>query len=255
MDQNGIHNSIKGDRVAIVLAAGKGSRMHSDVAKQFLPLCGKPVLCYSLDVFEQSDYIDRIILVAGREGMETCSEIVKEYGYKKVSSVVTGGKERYHSVRNGLNAALYEEDSAVENPPALVLIHDGARPFVSEEIIEENIKALEECSACVTGVPSKDTVKIADSEGFVASTPERALVWNVQTPQSFHFSLVHKAYEQLIEKEAEILEKGIRITDDAMVVEYFTNERVKLVEGSYENIKITTPEDLIIAENIIKRHK
>jgi 2-C-methyl-D-erythritol 4-phosphate cytidylyltransferase len=104
-------------------------------------------------------------------------------------------------------------------------------------------------------MPSKDTVKIADTDGFVATTPERALVWNVQTPQSFHFSPVHKAYEQLIEKEAELLEKGIRITDDAMVVEYFTEERVKLIEGSYENFKITTPEDLVIAESIINKRK
>ena len=152
---------------AIVLAAGSGKRMQSNVAKQFLPIGGKPVLCYSLEAFEQSDYVDEIILVAGADGLKTCKEIVERYGYTKVSAIVLGGKERYHSVWNGLCAAGAEEDSTEVNPPKYVLIHDGARPFVTEAIIQRNIEALENDKACVTAVRSKDTVKIADENGYV----------------------------------------------------------------------------------------
>ena len=244
-------NKASGHTTAIVLAAGSGKRMHSDVAKQFLLLNDRPILCYSLDAFEQSDYIDEVILVTSPDGMETCEEIVKQNGYKKVKSIVLGGKERYHSVWNGLKAARYEADSTKEDAPEYVLIHDGARPFISEEIIERNIIALLSDKACVTAVPSKDTVKIADEDGYVASTPKRSLVWNMQTPQSFAFELAYTAYKSLIENEDELLAKGVSITDDAMVVEYFTDSKVKLVEGSYENIKITTPEDLKIAKEFL----
>ena len=233
-------NKASGHTTAIVLAAGSGKRMHSDVAKQFLLLNDRPILCYSLDAFEQSDYIDEVILVTSPDGMETCEEIVKQNGYKKVKSIVLGGKERYHSVWNGLKAARYEADSTKEDAPEYVLIHDGARPFISEEIIERNMIALLSDKACVTAVPSKDTVKIADEDGYVASTPK-----------SFAFELAYTAYKSLIENEDELLAKGISITDDAMVVEYFTDSKVKLVEGSYENIKITTPEDLKIAKEFL----
>lgn len=237
---------------AIVLAAGSGKRMQSDVAKQFLMLGEKPVLCYSLDAFEQSNYIDEIILVTSEDGLATCEEIVKDCGYHKVSAITLGGRERYHSVYNGLKAALYEEDSTKENAPKLVFIHDGARPFVTEDIIRRNIEALEKDRACVTAVPSKDTVKIADENGYVATTPNRELVWNMQTPQSFDFSLIYDAYRKLIREEGNVLEKGIKITDDAMVAELFENVKIKLVEGSYENIKITTPDDLPVAMQILQ---
>ena len=236
---------------AIVLAAGSGKRMQSNVAKQFLPIGGKPVLCYSLEAFEQSDYVDEIILVAGADGLKTCKEIVERYGYTKVSAIVLGGKERYHSVWNGLCAAGAEEDSTEAKPPKYVLIHDGARPFVTEAIIQRNIEALENDKACVTAVRSKDTVKIADENGYVVSTPNRSFVWNMQTPQSFDFTLVYEAYRKLIQEEEKVKAKGIVITDDAMVVETFTGVSVKLIEGSYENIKITTPEDLAYAEGLL----
>ena len=236
--------------VAIVLAAGQGKRMGTDVAKQFLLLDGKPILYYSLAVFEQSSYIDETILVTNPEGLSVCEEMVKEYGFKKVSSIVLGGKERYHSVWRGLQtAALDEGDDS--KAVAYVLIHDGARPFISEEIIKRNIDALKKDPACVTAVPSKDTVKIADEDGYVATTPNRRLVWNMQTPQSFAFDLAFNAYKQLIANEEDLTAKGISITDDAMVVEYYTDTKVKLVEGSYENIKITTPEDLKIAKEFL----
>ena len=232
---------------AIVLAAGKGKRMHTDVAKQFLPLGGKPLICYSLDVFEKSKYVDEIYLVTGEDAIEYCrNEIVGKYGYGKVTDVVAGGKERYHSVWNALAAA-------GPHSADYVLIHDGARPFVTEEIISGNLEVLKTEKACVTGMPSKDTVKISSEEGYVTDTPKRANVWNIQTPQSFEYSLIYEAYRKLIVSEKEVLAKGIQVTDDAMVVENFGNSKVKLVEGSYENIKITTPEDLDIAEILLKR--
>jgi 2-C-methyl-D-erythritol 4-phosphate cytidylyltransferase len=237
--------------VAIVLAAGQGKRMGTDVAKQFLLLNDKPILYYSLAVFEKSSYIDEVILVTNPEGLSVCEEMVKEYDFTKVSSIVLGGKERYHSVWNGLQSARYEKDSTKVDAPKYVFIHDGARPFITEEIIKRNIDALQTDPACVTAVPSKDTVKIADEDGYVATTPKRSLVWNMQTPQSFDFTLAYDAYRQLIEKEDELLKAGVAITDDAMVVEYFTETKVKLVEGSYENIKITTPEDLKIAKEFL----
>ena len=237
--------------VAIVLAAGQGKRMQSGIAKQFIPLCGKPVLCYSLDAFEKSGYVDDVVIVASPDGISVCEEIVREYGYKKVSSVVPGGKERYHSVYYGLKAFLREGETAPEKEPEFVLIHDGARPFVTEDIIKRNIEALKKDRACVTGVPTKDTVKIANEEGYVESTPKRSLVWNVQTPQSFSFALAFESYNSLIQNEEDTLNEGILITDDTMVVEQFGNVKAKLVEGSYENIKITTPDDLILAEKIL----
>ena len=244
--QNEILNKQNRRTVAIVLAAGQGKRMGTDVAKQFLLLNDKPILYYSLAVFEKSSYIDEVILVTNPEGLSVCEEIVKKNGFRKVTSVVLGGKERYHSVWNGLQAA-----AGSGKKPLYVFIHDGARPFLNEEIIERNINALQKDPACVTAVPSKDTVKIADEDGYVATTPNRSLVWNMQTPQSFEFGLAYDAYRQLIENEEDLKGKGIAITDDAMVVEYFTETKVKLVEGSYENIKITTPEDLKIAKEFL----
>ena len=238
---------------AIVLAAGSGKRMHSDVAKQFIELLGKPIICYCLDTFEKSDYIDEIILVTNTDGLGVCKDITEKYGYKKVSAIVLGGKERYHSVWSGLQAAKYEADSTNENPPKYIFIHDGARPFVDEGILKRNAEALHNGRACVTGMPSKDTVKIAGEDGFVCDTPKRSNVWIIQTPQSFDFSVIYESYRKLIETEAEVLAKGIQVTDDAMVVEHFGEEPVRLVEGTYENIKITTPEDLDIAEILLKK--
>ncbi len=239
--------------VAIVLAAGQGKRMQSDVAKQFLPLGGKPLICYSLDVFEKSDLIDEIILVTSADAIDYCR-----------SEIVYKGKERYHSVLEGLHAANHYTMHSAEvqemnldteelGKPDYALIHDGARPFVTEEIIERNLEALKTEKACVTGMPSKDTVKISGEEGYVADTPNRSTVWSIQTPQSFDFSVIYDAYRALSRTEREVLAAGIQITDDAMVVEHFGKVPVKLVEGSYENIKITTPEDLDIAEILLKR--
>lgn len=232
---------------AIILAAGQGKRMESKVAKQYLLLKGKPVLYYTLKAFEDS-LVDSIILVTKEGEEEYCrKEIVEAYGFQKIAVIVQGGRERYHSVFQGLKAV-----SEYVPECGYVFIHDGARPFVTSEIIMRAYEEVKHSNACVVGMPVKDTIKIADEDGYADRTPERSRVWAVQTPQVFSFSFIKKAYEQLMEHEDDLREKGIVITDDAMVAETFTREKVKLVEGSYRNIKITTPEDLEIAESFLR---
>lgn len=229
--------------VAIVLAAGSGKRMGTSTKKQYLLLEDKPILYYSLKAFEES-FIDEIILVTSAEDISYVDEnIVKKYGFKKVSSIIGGGAQRYNSVLNGINAV----DTA-----DYIFIHDGARPMINDEILNRAYDAVSTFEACVVGMPSKDTVKIASPDGFVSETPNRNLVWNIQTPQVFAFDLIKKAYNDVIGREKELLEKGINITDDAMVLETYNGHKIKLVEGSYDNIKVTTPEDMKVLENLIK---
>ena len=226
---------------AVILAAGQGKRMHSAVQKQYLLLQGYPVLYYSVKAFEESP-VDRIVLVTGAEEQEYCKkEIVERYGFRKVHKIVTGGKERYHSVYEGLKAAEGAD---------YVLIHDGARPFVTREIIERTLEGARTWGACVAGMPAKDTIKIIDESGFAKVTPDRNKVWMVQTPQSFTYPLILDAYRKLVERE--MAGEAIGVTDDAMVLETVSGKQSRLVEGSYENIKITTPSDLQIAEVFLK---
>lgn len=223
---------------AIVLAAGQGKRMGTKIQKQYLELDGKPVLYYSLRAFEDSKLIDEIVLVVGANQKEYCEkEIVFKYNFQKVKTIVEGGAERYHSVSNGLQ----------EVDEGYVFIHDGARPFVNEEILQRVYDEVIVNKACVVGMPVKDTVKIADANGFADITPDRNLLWQVQTPQVFEVSLIKEAYKKLMESDT------IKVTDDAMVVEQMLGDKVKLVMGSYENIKITTPDDLKIAENFLRK--
>lgn len=232
-------------QVAIVLAAGTGKRMNSAVAKQYILLKDKPVLYYSLKQFEDS-FVDDIILVTG--DIAYCQkEIVEKYGFTKVRQIVSGGAERYHSVYNGLKAV----EGILEGKEACVYIHDGARPFINEEILLRAKESVLTYGSGVVGMPVKDTIKIVDDEQFTINTPKRSSVWQMQTPQSFLFSKVKPAYDKLVEHEQTLLEQGIAITDDAMVVELLGDIRVKLVEGSYQNIKITTPEDLLVAESFL----
>lgn len=228
--------------VAIVLSGGKGTRMNSDIPKQYIEVCGRPILFYTLKTFEESS-VDSIVLVCAEADKDFCrKEIVEKYGFKKVECIVAGGRERYHSVYNGLKSVPDAE---------YVLIHDGARPFVTVDIIERNIENLKDNPAVVTGMPSKDTVKIADDEGFVSFTPNRSNVWNIQTPQSFDYKTITDAYDKMFECEDTLKERGISITDDALVAENFSKVKLKLVEGSYTNIKITTPDDMLLAEKIL----
>ena len=228
----------QGRCTAIVLAAGQGKRMNSKIQKQFLEIGGKPVLYYSLHCFQESPLIRDIILVTGEEMNSYCEqEIVKKYGFSKVRKVTAGGKERYDSVYAGL---LCCQDTDY------VYIHDGARPFITEEMVQRGYEAVKRNNACVMGMPSKDTVKLADSSGYVKETPDRKIVWNIQTPQIFSYDLIRGAYESIRKKDM------TGVTDDAMVVEQETGTKILLVEGSYQNIKITTPEDLAIAEAFLR---
>lgn len=228
---------------AILLAGGRGKRMGTAQSKMYLLIQDKPVLYYSLDVFEKSGVIDEVVLVAGKGQIPYCRrEIVEKYGFQKVKAIVEGGAERYHSVWEGLRVLEKENKKG-----GYVFIHDGARPFINEEILERSYEEVCKSRACVVGMPVKDTIKIADEKGCIHMTPNRSLVWQIQTPQVFAEELIIPAYREVIEKEQELLSQGIQITDDAMVVENVCGCPVRLVEGSYANLKITTPEDLEIA--------
>lgn len=233
---------------AVVLAAGSGRRMKSDVAKQYMLLCGKPLLWYALQAVEESAVIDDCILVTGAEDVAYVKEeIVERYGFRKVDTITAGGRERYDSVYQALRV-IRDGEMRVPNRDGYLFIHDGARPFLTEAILCRNYEAVRQFRACVTGMPVKDTIKIADGDGFAVQTPDRSLVWQIQTPQVFESSLILEAYEKLMSEKERLAGEGIRITDDAMVVETLMGLPVKLVEGAYENIKITTPEDLLAAE-------
>lgn len=236
---------------AIVLSAGSGSRMKSNVAKQYMLLNGKPIIWYALNAVEQSEIIDDCILVTGANDIAYVrAEIVEKYGFTKVDTITAGGAERYLSVLNALRV-IATKDTKVPGGDGYVFIHDGARPFLTEKILEDTYAAVVEHRACVAAVPSKDTIKIADEQGFAADTPNRKYVWSIQTPQVFEAELIINAYEALASNLQNLQEKGITVTDDASVVELFTDCKVKLVEASYTNIKITTPEDIKTAETFI----
>lgn len=225
---------------AIVLAAGKGSRMQSDIPKQYMEVEGKPVLYYSLKAFEESS-VDDIILVTSEDDVSYCkNDIIDKYNINKVKYVVAGGSERYGSVRNGLNAA---------NGTDYVLIHDAARPCLTHEIIEQSIVEVQKTGACTVGVPVKDTIKLVDEDCFGIETPPRNLLWQVQTPQSFLYRDIMKAYRYMEQTN------DTDITDDTMIMERYLGVKTKMIFGDYCNIKITTPEDLFIVESFLKKSK
>ena len=235
--------------IAIVLAGGSGSRMKSDVAKQFMMLNGKEILYYSLKTFQDNDNISDIILVARSEDMEYCkANIVEKYGFTKVKKICPGGKERYNSVYNGLYV-VEELSNDVKNE--IVLIHDGARPFVTREMIDDSVGNMILGSACTVGVPVKDTIKIVceiNGELFGKETPDRNTLYQIQTPQTFRYELLRMGYEKMLQ------DTNHNITDDTMVVEQYMGHGCKVIMGSYENIKITTPEDIEIAEKIVEKN-
>ena len=223
---------------AMVLAAGSGSRMKSKTPKQFMTLGDKPLIYYSLRTFEAS-VVDEIILVCRYEDIEFCrEEVVKKYDFTKVRRIVAGGKERYDSVSKGLKALNKKSD--------IVMIHDGARPFVTNGMILSSISAARRYKACTTAVPAKDTIKVVDEDMFGIDTPDRKTLYQIQTPQTFDRKLLEEAYSRLRADEKK------NITDDTMIVEKYMDQKVKIIDGSYENIKVTTPEDMKIAEVLIR---
>ena len=228
---------------AVVLAAGRGTRMGTQTAKQYLELQGKPILVYALEVFEQSAVVDDILLMTDKDHVEYCKkEICEKYGIKKVSAVAPGGKERYESVWKALCILKEREQTGY------VMIHDGARPFITEEVLKRIYGQVQDKKACVVGMPVKDTIKIATEDTYASVTPDRRLVWMIQTPQAFSYPEILQAYEKII------ADGDDSVTDDAMALEHAAHMPVKLIEGSYHNIKITTPEDMKIAEMFLKEY-
>lgn len=221
---------------AVIVAAGKGKRMGTEISKQFLPLCGKEILAHTVEKFEQAACIRDIILVTGGDALQDVRQMAQEYGWKKIISVTEGGKERQDSVFLGLQQ--------VPQDTEIVLIHDGVRPFVTEEILERSIAAAKETGGCVAGVPAKDTIKVCDAEGFAIATPNRSTLRQIQTPQTFRRKEILAAYEKA---KAD----GFLGTDDASVAEH-SGFPVRVIMGSYSNIKITTKEDLLIGAAFLK---
>lgn len=229
---------------AVMLAAGKGLRMGGDVRKQYLLLDGIPLFLHSIRTMQENDCITDIVVLAPEEDLDTVRGLLREFDCtEKLRKVTAGGKERVHSVANGLEA--------IDWPCEYVFIHDCARPFLDHVTIRRLFETVQVTKACAAGVPSKDTVKIVDGNNDVASTPNRADVWIVQTPQVFSLDLIRDAHRQVLAREEELRAQGIILTDDAMVAETAGGCKVRMVMSDYRNIKITTPEDMVIGKALI----
>lgn len=219
---------------AIILAGGKGKRMGKDISKQFILVKNKPIIYYTIKKIINCKLIDEIILVLPKDEIEYCKKEVLEKYSLKIDKIVEGGKERQDSVYNGLQKT---KDSDI------VLIHDGARPFVSEKIISEGIENAIKYGAAAPGVTPKDTIKIKDELSFSKETPKRESLVAIQTPQTFKRDIINECHER-------VKKDNVAVTDDTMVVERY-GHKVYLYEGEYTNIKVTTPEDLILCEYLI----
>lgn len=219
----------------VIVAAGTGSRMNMGINKQFIKLEGKEIIAYTIEKFYNNSNIEDIVVVVKEDESEFFKkEILDKYNFKNVK-IAYGGKERQDSVYNGLK--LLDEKCDV------VLIHDGARPFVSDKIIDKSIEEAKEHKAIVVGVPVKDTIKVIDNDKNIVDTPNRSVLWAVQTPQTFYYNILIDAYKDAFKNK-------FYGTDDAMLVERI-GYKVKMLEGSYNNIKITTQEDLNIGSQIL----
>ena len=226
--------------LAIILAGGAGKRMGAATNKQFLLIDNRPIIVHTLQAFENCRAIEGIYLVVNRKDMAIIDEeILKVYHFNKLLKVVNGGRLRQDSVRAGLDA--------IDKPCDIVMIHDGARPFVTPSFIEKSISLMEMFDAVVPAFPARDTIKAVSKEGFVSKTLERDSLWQVQTPQTFKHDLITKAYREGAAKK-------IHGWDDATFVEHL-GKKVKVIEGSIYNLKITTPEDLVIARGIVSQLK
>jgi 2-C-methyl-D-erythritol 4-phosphate cytidylyltransferase len=217
---------------ALIVAGGSGNRMNSEIPKQFLPIGGVPILVHTLKRFADYSYGLKIILVLPENEIANWEVIASKYFFKNPLEIVSGGASRYQSVKNGLQS--------IKEKEALVAIHDGVRPFVSKEIIHESFVKAEMHGNAITSVPLKDSIRI--TEGEKSRSADRSAFRLIQTPQTFKYPVIMKAYET---------SELSSFTDDASVAEY-AGEQIKLIDGSYSNIKITTPEDLILAEGILK---
>lgn len=220
----------------VIVAAGTGSRMKKDINKQFIKLKNKEIVAHTIEKFYNSENIDDIVVVIREDEEEYFNKNIKEkYGFTNIK-VAHGGNERQDSVFNGIKMLKKECD--------VVLIHDGARPFVTDDIIKRSINKANEYNAIVVGVKVKDTIKVVSDNGNIVDTPNRSYLWAVQTPQVFKYDIITKAYE-------DAYNNNYYGTDDAMLVERI-GYNVKMIEGSYNNIKITTQEDLEFGEQILK---
>jgi 2-C-methyl-D-erythritol 4-phosphate cytidylyltransferase len=217
---------------AVVVAAGTGTRMGTRESKQYLQLGGKPVIVHALEALEAAKRVDTIVMVVGAADIEQCRGYVREYGLRKIHTIVAGGKERQDSVYRGLLALPSDID--------WVMVHDGVRPFIREQLVEACWQAVREHEAVIPAVAVKDTVKVVDASGYIVSTPDRQSLRAVQTPQAFRLSL-------LLEAHRRAQSEGFEGTDDAMLVERL-GTKVMVVEGDYRNIKLTTPDDLVWAK-------
>jgi 2-C-methyl-D-erythritol 4-phosphate cytidylyltransferase len=221
---------------AVIVAGGKGKRMGSALPKQFLKINGVEILALTIEKFEKCSIVDEILVVVSNDEIDYCrSNIIDRYNFTKVKKVVNGGKERFNSVYNGLKNCSKETD--------IVIIHDGVRPFVTQDMIKNSAECAKKYGACAAGVAIKDTIKLKDRENYIEKTINRDELIAIQTPQAFDYNLILKAYNNSIEK-------GIFSTDDTMLIEAL-HKKVRIIDGSYLNIKITTPEDLIFAESIV----
>jgi len=222
---------------AVIVSAGKGLRFMEGKKKQFQSLGGKPILAHTLDKFDTCPLIRSILLVAGQEDMDySLKEIIEKYEFQKVSQIVPGGKRRQESVKNGIDALPKDAN--------IVAIHDGVRPFVTKAMIEDTIHSAARYGAVVLAMPVKDTIKVSNSDGTVLKTLDRESLWQIQTPQTFQVNVIKEAYYRAAED-------GFVGTDDASLVERL-GVKVHILPGSYTNIKITTPEDLFLADLFLK---
>ncbi|GFE62496.1 2-C-methyl-D-erythritol 4-phosphate cytidylyltransferase [Geobacter sp. AOG2] len=220
---------------ALIPAAGMGKRMGASINKQYLHLAGMPIVARTISVFENAPFIDGIFLVTPADEIPYCREqVVEAHGFRKVVEIVPGGRERQNSVMNGLRAL---RDRADDDD--VVLIHDGVRPLISPELLRESIDVARVCDGALVAVPAKDTIKTV-REGVVIGTPDRDTLWQAQTPQAFRFGLIFAAH-------AAAEQEGFMGTDDASLIER-RGGAVRIVRGDYRNIKITTPEDILLAE-------
>ncbi|MDO4960374.1 MAG: 2-C-methyl-D-erythritol 4-phosphate cytidylyltransferase [Eubacteriales bacterium] len=229
---------------AIVMAAGSGLRMKTSTKKQFINIHGMPVVAYSLKAFQENENISSIVLVVPKDYIDESIAMCIRYGFNKVKNITEGSDKRFKSVFNGLQAAPKDTD--------YVLIHDGVRPMITGELIDRCCKYVLLTRACVAAVPVTDTIKRANTHGFAVETLDRSTLWSIQTPQAFSYPLLLEAYKSLRKTIDEYGTDENKITDDAVIVENMTDCHVRIIAGDPKNIKITTPNDLIIAEAYLK---